>query len=187
MDACSQLFAGRGCQTPNRTNSSQSARRGSPSSRYCLPGRLVELNFCFDSSRLKHQASSTSLPGRITSSKGKQASMLVMTQSKGPGATGLYVGADNVRRYFSKRISVVELQLDHLRIQCSLSPDFWQDQPEIHDPRLCSWLESKHLHARPGRTPVPLAMIPEGENSFRLQPFRMNSSVRPIERPQRAA
>jgi hypothetical protein len=64
--------------------------------------------------------------------------MLVMTQSKGPGATGLYVGADNVRRYFSKRISVVELQLDHLRIQCSLSPDFWQDQPEIHDPRLCS-------------------------------------------------
>jgi hypothetical protein len=113
--------------------------------------------------------------------------MLVMTQSKGHGATGLYVGADNVRRYFSKRISAVELQLGHLRIQCSLSPDFWQDQPEIHDPRLCSWLESKHLHARPGRTPVPLSMIPTGENAFRLQPFRMNSPANAIDRPQRAA
>jgi hypothetical protein len=60
--------------------------------------------------------------------------MVVMTQSKGPGATGLHVGADNVRRYFSKRIPVIELQLDHLRIQCCLSPDFWQSQPEIHDP-----------------------------------------------------
>jgi hypothetical protein len=113
--------------------------------------------------------------------------MVVMTQSKGPGATGLHVGADNVRRYFSKRIPVIELHLGHLRIQCSLSPDFWQGQPEIHDPRLCSWLESKHLHARPGRTPVPLAMIPAGKNAFRLQPFRMNSSVKAIQRPQSAA
>ena len=108
--------------------------------------------------------------------------MVVMTQSKGPGATGLHMGADNVRRYFSKRIPVIELQLDHLRIQCCLSPDFWQSQPEIHDPRLCSWLESKHLHARPGRTPVPLAMIPAGKNAFRLQLFQMDNSTKAIPR-----
>jgi hypothetical protein len=88
------------------------------------------------------------------------------------------VGADNVRRYFPKDIAVIELQLDHLQIQCGLTPDFWQDQPEIHDPRLCAWLESKHFSQRPGRTPVPLAMIPSGKNSFRLQPMALNGQPR---------
>ncbi len=96
--------------------------------------------------------------------------MVVKTQRKGRSVTGLHVGANNVKRYFPKDTSVIELQLDHLQIQCGLDPDFWRDQPEIHDPRLCAWLESKHLHAKPGRTPVPLAMIPAGKNSFRLQP-----------------
>lgn len=79
------------------------------------------------------------------------------------------VGINNVQRYFSRGVSFVELQLDHLQIQCDLSPDFWQDQPEIFDPRLCAWLESKHLSANPGRDPLPLAMIPSGKNSFRLR------------------
>ncbi|HMD77309.1 MAG TPA: hypothetical protein VKG86_08035 [Terracidiphilus sp.] len=104
--------------------------------------------------------------------------MVVKTHSKGYGATGLRVGVRNVRRYFPKSIAVIELQLDHLRIQCGLGPDFWRGQPEIHDPRLCAWLESKHLHDKPNRTPVPLAMIPEGENSFRLQPVPVNGHVR---------
>jgi hypothetical protein len=95
--------------------------------------------------------------------------MVVKTQSKGRGVTGLNVGISNVQRYFSRGVSFVELQLDHLQIQCDLSPDFWQDQPEIFDPRLCAWLESKHLNANPGRGPIPLAMIPSGENSFRLR------------------
>ena len=71
--------------------------------------------------------------------------MVVTSKCCGHRVTGLYVGADNVRRYFPKRISEIELQLDHLRIECGLTPDFWQDQPEIHDPRLCVWLESKQL------------------------------------------
>lgn len=96
--------------------------------------------------------------------------MVVKTQSKGRGATGLNVGARNVRRFFPRSASVIELQLDHLQIQCGLGPDFWQGQPEIYDPRLCAWLESKHLQGEPIRTPVPLSMIPAGENSFRLQP-----------------
>jgi hypothetical protein len=75
----------------------------------------------------------------------------------------------NVQRYFTRGVSVIELQLDHLQIQCDLSPDFWQDQPEIFDPRLCAWLESKRLSGSPNRTPIPLALIPAGKNSFRLR------------------
>lgn len=99
--------------------------------------------------------------------------MVVKTRSKGRGATGLHVGATNVRRYFPGSTEVIELQLDHLQIQCELDPDFWRDQPEINDPRLCAWLEWKHLHGKPNRIPVPLAMIPAGKNSFRLQPVAL--------------
>ncbi|MGD0902929.1 MAG: hypothetical protein ABR924_08300 [Terracidiphilus sp.] len=101
--------------------------------------------------------------------------MVVKTHSKGHGLIGLHVGVSNVRRYFPSHVAVVELHLDHLQIQCGLKPDFWQDRPEIHDPRLCAWLESKHLRSRPDRAPIPLAMIPAGKNSFRLQPVSVNA------------
>jgi hypothetical protein len=95
--------------------------------------------------------------------------MVVTSQCIGRRVTGLYVGASNVRRYFSKRVKQIELQLDHLRIECGLAPDFWNGQPAIHDPRLCIWLESKHRDGKL-RAPVPMAMIPSGENSFILGP-----------------
>jgi hypothetical protein len=102
--------------------------------------------------------------------------MFVIAQSKGHGVSGLHIGLDNVRRYFPKNVSSIELQLDHLRIECGLGPDFWKGQPEIFDPRLGSWLESKHMHG--GRTPVPLAMIPEGNNAFRVQAVSRRSHER---------
>ena len=104
--------------------------------------------------------------------------MVVKTQSKGRGVTGLHVGMNNVRRYFPKQISSIELQLDHLQIQCGLKPDFWLGEPEIFDPRLCAWLESRHLHTKTDRASITLAMIPEGKNSFRLQPVRLNGQLR---------
>jgi len=104
--------------------------------------------------------------------------MVVKTRSISRGVTRMHVGAENVRRYFPKTIAVIELQLDHLRIQCDLDPDFWRGDPEIYDPRLCAWLESKHMHGKPDRAPIPLAMIPSGENSFRLQPVAMNGHAR---------
>jgi hypothetical protein len=100
--------------------------------------------------------------------------MVVKTHCKGRGVTGLHIGVTNVRRYFPKRIAVIELQLDHLQIQCGLTPDFWQGHPEIYDPRLCAWLESKNLHRMPNREPIPLTMIPAGNNSFRLRPAVLN-------------
>ncbi|HWG21562.1 MAG TPA: hypothetical protein VG225_13615 [Terracidiphilus sp.] len=105
--------------------------------------------------------------------------MVVKAQSKGRGLSGIHVGLDNVRRYFPRDVSTIELELDHLRIQCGLAPDFWQGQPEIYDPRLCAWLETKHMHASRNRTPVPLAMIPAGKNAFRLQPVSVDAHDRP--------
>jgi hypothetical protein len=96
--------------------------------------------------------------------------MVVQTLNKGRGCTGLHIGAYNVRRYFPRGTSVIELQLDHLQIQCGLNPDFWLDTPDIIDPRLSLWLESRHMHKNLDRNPVPLAMIPSGKNIFRLQP-----------------
>ncbi len=93
--------------------------------------------------------------------------MVVTSQCIGHRVTGLYVGASNVRRYFSKRMTQIELQLDHLRIECGLAPGFWLDQPEIHDPRLCLWLESKQWNGN-GHAAVPIAMVPSGKNSFIL-------------------
>ncbi|MGA3160168.1 MAG: hypothetical protein ABSC77_03050 [Terracidiphilus sp.] len=113
--------------------------------------------------------------------------MVVKTQSKGLGVTGLHVGISNVRRYFPKNISSIELQLDHLQIQCGLKPNFWRGEPDIFDPRLCAWLEVRHMHAKPNRSPITLAMIPSGENSFRLQPVRPNGQARPKLHPAATA
>lgn len=94
--------------------------------------------------------------------------MVVKTQHHGLRISGLYVGIRNVRRYFSKRIPVVDLQLDHLRIQCGLTPGFWNGEPEIQDRRLCDWLETKLTHACLHHRSMMVSLIPSGKNSFRL-------------------
>jgi hypothetical protein len=105
----------------------------------------------------------------ITSGTEFGVPMLVKIQNRGSSVTGLNVGATNVRRYFSKQTSAIELHLDHLQIECGLKPEFWQGEGEIHDPRLCAWLELKNSAGLPSQTPVPLAMIPAGKNCFRLK------------------
>jgi len=96
--------------------------------------------------------------------------MVVTTQLRGSEVSGLHIGARNVRRYFPKSVRVIELQLDHLQIQCGLTPEFWKGQPEIHDPRLCEWLDFKVVHRTGERKQVRLAMTPTGECIFRLRP-----------------
>jgi len=104
--------------------------------------------------------------------------MVVKSQCNGHRITGLYVGVNNVRRYFPRHIEAIDLQLDHLRIQCGLTPHFWKGQPEIHDPRLCDWLELKQSQGKGCRSSMPLAMIPSGENSFILGPADMSGHAR---------
>ncbi len=108
--------------------------------------------------------------------------MVVKTQCKGSEVTGLRVGAYNARRYFPKHLAAIELQLDHLRIECGLTPDFWHGLPEIHYRRLCAWLESKQF-LNSSRTSIPLAMIPAGLNSFKLEPSAMHGANRMRQAP----
>ena len=105
--------------------------------------------------------------------------MLVTSQFSGNRVTGLYVGAQNVQQYFPRNVLAIELQLDHLRIECGLPPLFWEGQPEIHDPRLCLWLELKHSQRKDGRVPMPLDMIPLGEHSFTLGPAKQEALPKP--------
>ncbi len=104
--------------------------------------------------------------------------MVVRTQSKGRHVIGLNVGANNVRHYFPKNILTIELQLDYLQIQCGLEPSFWRNQPEIHDSRLCSWLEFKYPYGKPDRPPILLTMILSEGNSFRVQPMSLDAHAR---------
>lgn len=113
--------------------------------------------------------------------------MVVKIQNRGTSITGLNVGATNVRRYFRKQVPAIELQLDHLQIECGLNPEFWQGDGEIHDARLCAWLELKNSAGLPSRTPAPLAMIPSGKNCFRLQPIRVSGRAKSKPMPPVAA
>lgn len=94
--------------------------------------------------------------------------MVVVTQYQGRRISGLYIGAGNANRYFSRRATSVEIQIDHLRICCGLAQRFWEDAPEIQDARLCAWLESKQTRCSVNSGPWQLALTPAGRNIFRL-------------------
>lgn len=96
--------------------------------------------------------------------------MLVNVQHKSPGITGLNIGVDNVKRYFPKGNSSIDLHLDHLQIRCELQPAFWKNEPQIFDPRLSAWLKAKHLSKSRGGAGVVLALVPEDNESYRLEP-----------------
>jgi hypothetical protein len=85
--------------------------------------------------------------------------------------TGLHIEDGDVQRLFPTDMPVVELELDHLRIVCTLEPGFWEGEAEIHDERLVSWLESKRMSGKLASSPAPVAMIPAGDHAFRLQPI----------------
>lgn len=94
--------------------------------------------------------------------------MLVKSQCIGNRVTGLVVGETNVRRYFPRKVKAINLKLDHLIIECGLATRFWDGEPEIHDPRLCLWLESKQSRESNCRASVPFCMTPTGDGAFSL-------------------
>jgi hypothetical protein len=102
--------------------------------------------------------------------------MVVTSQCRGHRVIGILIGENNVQRFFPRHVTEIELQLDHLRIECGLGPNFWKDKPEISDPRLGLWLESKDRNGSGRRAPVPLALIPSGANSFIVGPAQLESA-----------
>jgi len=97
--------------------------------------------------------------------------MVIRSGSRSLGTTGLHIGDGNAQRLFPPDVPRVELELDHLRIECTLDPEFWNGDPEIHDERLILWLESKRAAGKLATPPAPVAMIPAGDHAFRLQPI----------------
>lgn len=112
--------------------------------------------------------------------------MVVEIQSKERGEIGLRVGRKNVRRYFSSKPPAIDLELDHLQIQCELNPDFWRDRPEINDPRLSSWLRAKYPRGRQ-RGVMALNLVPAGEKLFRLELTHSSQTADPVSPPVQAA
>jgi hypothetical protein len=95
--------------------------------------------------------------------------MVVKTQSNGRDDFALHVGAANARRYFPRSVGAVELMLDDLCIECRLPANFWDGEPEIHDPRLREWLKFKVLREQRSPNPVELHMVQSGTNSFTVE------------------
>jgi hypothetical protein len=106
--------------------------------------------------------------------------MIVRMHDSGRGVTSLRIGARNVRRYFTKGMPTIDLDLDSVLIQCDLSQDFWQDHPEIADPRLCAWLTAKKTKLKVDGDSAVLLMLPAGKNAFRLQTRRQRGIVSPV-------
>jgi hypothetical protein len=102
--------------------------------------------------------------------------MLVKAYKDGPDRTSLLIGEANARRYFSRRKPCIELRFDDLHIQCTLSPEFWQGHPEIHDARLSGWLEFKIGRRAASNEPIFLSMVPAGPDAFVVRP-----SSKPLE------
>lgn len=88
--------------------------------------------------------------------------MVVQIQRNGRSVTGLHIGSGNVRRYFPKGQLSIDLELGHLLIRCKLQPDFWNDVPQISDPRLTLWLEAKEPESRAGRGRIQMSRPGEG-------------------------
>jgi len=105
--------------------------------------------------------------------------MIVRMQDRGRGVTSLRIGARNVKRYFTRSVSTVDFDLENVQIQCELGQDFWRDQPEIFDPRLCAWLTAKNSKWKAGGDRVVLVMVPAGTNSFRIIPTQPRGVTKP--------
>jgi hypothetical protein len=97
--------------------------------------------------------------------------MVVKVKSGRLGMMGLHIGSGDVQRFFPPDVPLIELLLDHLRIVCTLEPDFWDGSPEIHDERLDSWLALKRGSGKLASKAGLVAMIPAGEHAFRLLPI----------------
>jgi hypothetical protein len=97
--------------------------------------------------------------------------MRVRAESKGRGLFELQVGQENARRHFPEGMSAIELEFDHLRIECALTSEFGRGEANIFDLRIGAWLENKRVHSSPSRTSLTLAMVPSGDNAFRLEPL----------------
>lgn len=94
--------------------------------------------------------------------------MIVKVLNNCRSITGIRIEASDARLCFPPGSRSIELELDHLRIQCELQVAFPQDRTEICDPRLCEWLDEQFFGLKPPKAPVCLEMVKAG-SAYRLQ------------------
>lgn len=94
--------------------------------------------------------------------------MIVRMKNKGHSITGIRIANSDARRNFPPGVTkAIDIELDDLRIRCDLKASFWQDRPEICDPRVCAWLEAKFLGQKLPPFPIPIEMVKRG-NVYQL-------------------
>ena len=103
--------------------------------------------------------------------------MLVRLQNDGHSITGIRIRTSDARRHFPTNVKAVDLKLDHLCIRCDLKDSFWFNRPQISDPRLRLWLETKALWNKRSRV---LQMQKDGDSyslEFTNKPTRAQSKL----------
>ena len=99
--------------------------------------------------------------------------MVVKTQCDGSDTVSLWIGAENVARFFPERVGSIELQVGGLRIQFPLTESFWRDQPVLRDARLGEWINFSIFHKATSRASAQLELIPLGKNLYQLRPLEV--------------
>ena len=94
--------------------------------------------------------------------------MIATMQTQGGSITGICIGSSDAAGDSLDGVQSIDLELDHLCIQCDLHMDFWLDRAEISDPRLGAWLEEKFYWQKIPASPVSVEMVRTGD-AYRLQ------------------
>lgn len=103
--------------------------------------------------------------------------MIVTMQIKGRSIIGISFSLSDARDCFPTGTRAIDLELDHLRIRCDLNESFWRGRPEISDPRLCGWLQTKFFGKNLSSLPLSLELSKK-DDCYQLHflPAQQNAS-----------
>jgi hypothetical protein len=97
--------------------------------------------------------------------------MVVTMQSEGHAIVGIRIGMAEARRFFGRGLHSIDLELDHLRINCDVRANSRLHRAEISDPRLTAWLEEKFYWRKLPSIPLSVELVKKGESySLQLRP-----------------
>jgi hypothetical protein len=93
---------------------------------------------------------------------------MTATGWKGTQTYGVRVGSANAVKYFDKRWTSVELEIDGQRHVFPLNETFWTTSPEFRGGPIKTWLLRKGLAPWPPYQPPKLVLDSIGRRRFRL-------------------
>ena len=84
------------------------------------------------------------------------------------GTYGIHVGKENAQKWFSKKWTIMEVEIDGRTFTFDLSPTFWTSCPEFRGGPIPRWLEKHGRLGWPKRNPPKFELIVIEGNRFRL-------------------